>query len=60
MSANKDTVQHYMEAYARWDHASVLACLTEDVEWIVPGAFHLVGLEAFDREIEGTGAAGPP
>lgn len=60
MSANKETVQRYMEAYARWDHAAVLACLTEDVEWIVPGAFHLVGLEAFDNEIEGAGATGPP
>ena len=60
MSANKETVQHYMAAYARWDHAAVLACLTEDVEWIVPGAFHLVGKDAFDQEIEGRGSAGPP
>lgn len=60
MSANKATVQQYMEAYARWDHAAVLACLTDDVEWVVPGAFHLVGRDAFDDEIEGQGAAGPP
>lgn len=60
MSANKDTVQRYMTAYAAWDHAGVLACLTDDVEWVVPGAFHLVGRDAFDQEIEGVGAAGPP
>lgn len=60
MAANKETVQRYMEAYARWDHAGVLACLTDDVEWVVPGAFHLVGRDAFDHEIEGQGAAGPP
>ena len=60
MSANKDTVRQYMKAYARWDHAAVLACLTDDVEWVVPGAFHLVGQDAFDHEIEGRGAAGPP
>ena len=60
MSANKDTVQRYMEAYSRWDHATVLACLTDDVEWVVPGAFHLAGKQAFDNEIEGQGAAGPP
>ncbi len=60
MSANKDTVRRYMDAYGRWDHSEVLACLTEDVEWVVPGAFHLRGREAFDREIEGQGAAGPP
>jgi uncharacterized protein len=60
MSPNKATVQRYMEAYSKWDHPAVLACLTEDVEWVVPGAFHLVGREAFDNEIEGRGAAGPP
>src|ERR1700755_2255015 len=60
MSQNKETVQRYMDAYGRWDHEGVLACLTDDVEWIVPGAFHLAGLEAFDREIEGQGADGPP
>ena len=37
MSANKETVQRYMDAYGRWDHAEVLACLTDDVEWVVPG-----------------------
>jgi ketosteroid isomerase-like protein len=60
MSANKETVQRYMDAYSRWDHAAVLACLTDDVEWVIPGAFHLAGQEAFDHEIEGHGAAGPP
>jgi ketosteroid isomerase-like protein len=60
MSPDKETVQRYMEAYGRWDHARVLACLTEDVEWVVPGAFHLAGRDAFNKEIEGEGAAGPP
>jgi ketosteroid isomerase-like protein len=60
MSVNKATVQSYMDAYSRWDHAEVLACLTDDVEWVVPGAFHLTGQSAFDNEIEGHGAAGPP
>jgi len=49
-----------MEAYACWDHKAVLACLTDDVEWVVPGAFHLAGKAAFDNEIEGQGAAAPP
>src|SRR5688572_20418377 len=49
-----------MDAYSKWDHAEVLACLTEDVEWVVPGASHLTGKKAFDNEIEGQGAAGPP
>lgn len=56
----KETVERYMDAYSRWDHRGVLACLTDDVEWVVPGAFHLAGRDAFDDEIEGQGAAGPP
>jgi uncharacterized protein len=49
-----------MDAYGKWDHPAVMACLTDDVEWVVPGAFHLTGRQAFDNEIEGQGAAGPP
>jgi len=49
-----------MDAYSKWDHAAVLACLTDDIEWVVPGAFRLAGKAAFDNEIEGQGAAGPP
>lgn len=59
MSENKRTVERYMEAYSRHDHAAILACLTEDVEWVVPGAFHHHGKPAFDAEIE-NGADGPP
>jgi ketosteroid isomerase-like protein len=53
MSRNKRTVQEYMDAFTVTDHARILACLTDDVEWILPGAFHLRGKQAFDREIEG-------
>ncbi len=60
MSRNTETVARYMKAYGRWDHAAILGCLAEDVEWMVPGAFHLRGKQAFDAEIEGVGAKGPP
>ena len=40
-SQNKETVQAYMEAYARWDHAAILATLTDDVVWFIPGALRL-------------------
>jgi ketosteroid isomerase-like protein len=60
MTPNKETVQAYMDAFARTDHAAVLACLTEDVEWIVPGAFHLAGRAAFDKEIENDAFVGSP
>ena len=60
MSVNKRTVQEYMEAFHRSDHAAVLACLTDDVEWIIPGMFHVSGKEAFDREIENDAFEGRP
>jgi ketosteroid isomerase-like protein len=60
MSKNKETVQAYMDAYAKSDHARVLACLTDDVEWVIPGAFHLTGKPAFDKEIENDAFVGSP
>jgi uncharacterized protein len=51
MTPNKHCVQRYMEAFAQSDHAGVLACLTDDVEWILPGAFHLHGKQEFAGEI---------
>jgi ketosteroid isomerase-like protein len=60
MSQNKQTVERYMEAFARTDHAEVLACLTDDVEWVIPGAFHLHGKEQFDGEIENDAFEGSP
>jgi ketosteroid isomerase-like protein len=60
MSPNKDTVQKYMDAFARSDHAEVLACLTDDVQWVIPGAFHLRGREAFDGEIQNDAFVGSP
>ena len=60
MSENKKTVERYMEGFRISDHAAILACLTDDVEWILPGAFHLHGKEAFDKEIENEAFVGPP
>jgi len=59
-SANKRTVASYMEAFARWDHAAILALLTDDVEWVIPGVVHRRGKAEFDAEIEGEGASAPP
>jgi len=60
MSQNKITVEKYMEAYAQLNHPAVLSCLTEDVEWILPGVFQLQGKEAFDKEIENGAFEGKP
>lgn len=39
MTANKRVVEAYMEAFGRTDHAAILDCLTEDVEWLIPECF---------------------
>ena len=60
MAGNKHTVERYMDGFTRSDHAQILSCLTDDVEWILPGLFHLTGKEAFDREIENDAFVGSP
>lgn len=60
MSENKATVDKYMEGFRRGDHATILSCLTEDVEWIIPGAFVKKGKKEFDAEIENPAFQGRP
>jgi ketosteroid isomerase-like protein len=60
MSPNKKTVQQYIDGFNRSDHAQILACLTDDIEWLMPGAFHLTGKDAFDQEIENDAFTGSP
>jgi ketosteroid isomerase-like protein len=60
MTANKRTVERYLDGFRRSDHQQILSCLTDDVEWVIPGAFHLVGKKAFDGEIENPAFVGSP
>ena len=60
MSANQDTIHRYVEGFMKGDHALVLSCLTDDVEWEIPGLFHIAGKEAFDKEIENDAFVGHP
>lgn len=60
MSPNKQTVQQYMDAFTRTHHADILSCLTEDVEWVIPGMVHIKGKKAFDGEIENEAFVGSP
>ena len=60
MSENTATVERYMEGFRRGDHAMILDCLTDDVEWVLPGGFHLRGKGEFDHEIENPAFAGHP
>ena len=60
MSHNKTTVTTYMDGFRASDHARILSCLTEDVEWEIPGMFSIRGRNAFDKHIEDEGFVGRP
>ncbi|MGX7668420.1 nuclear transport factor 2 family protein [Flavobacterium pedocola] len=60
MKQNKKTVQDYMEAFKVLNHEAILACLTDDVIWHIPGSFTISGKEAFDKEIENENFVGKP
>ena len=60
MSENKKVIEMYMEGFNESDHQKILSCLTDDVEWILPGGFHLKGKEEFDKEIENPAFEGKP
>ena len=60
MSSHKAVVEAYFEGFRRSDHAAILACLTDDVVWDLPGFKHLVGKDQFDAEIENDEFAGSP
>lgn len=60
MTENKQVVARYLDGFTRSDHEQILSCLTDDVVWDLPGAFHLVGKEAFDKEIENEAFVGSP
>jgi uncharacterized protein len=60
MTENKKTVEIFMNGFNKSDHKQILSCLTDDVEWVMPGAFHLVGKDAFDKEIENDIFVGNP
>ncbi|TYB42811.1 nuclear transport factor 2 family protein [Actinomadura chibensis] len=53
MSRNTDTVNAYLDGFRKNDHAQILSCLTDDIEWTVFGGFHLTGKEAYDKAIDG-------
>jgi uncharacterized protein len=60
MSDKKAAVEEYFEGFRRTDRARILALLTEDVVWDLPGYKHLEGKAAFDGEIVGEGFEGSP
>lgn len=53
MSQNLDTVNTYLDGFRKNDHAQILSCLTDDIQWTVYGAFQLTGKDAYDKAIDG-------
>ncbi len=60
MTENKQAIERYIDGFNKLDHAQILSCLTDDIVWDMPGFFHHVGKEAFDREIENEAFEGKP
>ncbi|HCT79138.1 MAG TPA: nuclear transport factor 2 family protein [Micromonosporaceae bacterium] len=60
MSTNLQTVETYLDGFRKNDHAQILSCLTDDIEWTVFGHFHLTGKKAYNDAIDGQGFTGPP
>ncbi len=60
MSTNKETIERYIDGFNKSDHAQILSCLNDDIIWEMPGFFHHVGKEAFDKEIENDAFEGRP
>ena len=60
MTENIKTIEKYIDGFNKSDHQQILSCLTDDVEWVLPGVFHLVGKEEFDKEIENPAFEGRP
>jgi ketosteroid isomerase-like protein len=60
MTENKHTVQEYMEGFRQTDREMILSCLTDDVEWEIPGLFHSRGKAAFNDHIVDPGFAENP
>jgi uncharacterized protein len=52
MTQNQQVVDTYMDGFRRTDRAQILSCLTDDVEWEIPGAFHVRGREEFAKHIQ--------
>ena len=60
MTPNKRTVEAYLDGFRKTDRAQILSCLTDDIEWVIPGAFHVRGKDDFARHIVDEGFVGHP
>ena len=49
-----------MDGFRTTDRPGILACLTDDVEWVIPGFFYARGKTEFAAHIIDEGFAGAP
>ena len=60
MASRKRLVDTYFDGFRRSDHEQILACLTDDVVWDLPGHAHLRGKQEFNAEIQRPDFEGSP
>ena len=60
MSQHARLITEYLDAFMLSDHGRILACLADDVEWVLPGVYHRRGKAEFDAEIENGAFIGSP
>ena len=60
MTENKLVVERYMEGFRATDREAILSCVTDNVEWEIPGVFRSHGKSAFNDHIVDPGFAGHP
>src|SRR5262245_26254067 len=49
-----------MDGFRKTDRSQILSCLTDDVEWVIAGAFSVRGKDDFARHIVDEGFSGHP
>jgi ketosteroid isomerase-like protein len=60
VTSNRRTVESYLDGFRRTDRAQILSCLSEDVEWEIPGVFRVRGKDEFSKHIVDEGFVGSP
>ncbi|NOT27063.1 MAG: nuclear transport factor 2 family protein [Acidobacteria bacterium] len=60
MTRNKTTVEAFMDGFRRTDRAQILSCVTDDVQWELPGAFKARGRDEFNQHIVSEGFVSNP
>ena len=60
MTPNQRTIERYMDGFRRTDREQILACLTDDVRWLIPGVFDVRGKDGFAGHIVDDGFTGSP